>query len=179
MKRVIVKCHLLNRFDLLQRLAEIELNFGATYWQHDRVYVPRNYQKHSNFPRLTLRTEVRQANQPAKYNLILHRHIEDSGVDIVESTPIVDYSAAANILLQLGFAPHSEFSRQRRELSFDQNTQFYLDIIENLPNEYVKIETTLEKNEKVSVVRQDLVDTLSTLGQDPKNIISESYADLL
>ena len=87
MKKVILKCKLQNRDSFEDKLSEIDLDFGAIYWQHDRIYVPRSYKPNSNFPRLVMRTEMKAVDEPAEYYFILKRHIEDSGVDIVEETP--------------------------------------------------------------------------------------------
>ena len=46
--------------------------------------------------------------------MILRRHIEDSDVDIVESTVVKDYVDAVNILYQLGFKNIAETSKRRQ-----------------------------------------------------------------
>ena len=98
MKRSIVKMKLNSRSDFIATLGEINLEFSEPYWQHDRIYVPRNYKPHANFPRLIMRTEMRSVDKPAKYYFILKRHIEDSGVDIVEETIIKDYENIVRII---------------------------------------------------------------------------------
>ena len=103
MKKVIVKCKLANRDRFEDKLSDIDMDFSPIYWQHDRVYVPRGYKRGMNLPRLIMRTEMRAVDRPAKYSLILRRHIEDSGVDIVEETLVKDYSEMVSIILQLGF----------------------------------------------------------------------------
>ena len=75
MKKVILKCKLKNRDEFKQKLTDIDFNFSNTYWQHDRIYVPRNYKPHANFPRLIMRTEMHKVDKPAKYYFILKRHI--------------------------------------------------------------------------------------------------------
>jgi len=91
MRKVILKVKLSSRDKFEQKLSDIDLDFSGVYWQHDRIYVPRDYKKNSNYPRLIMRTEMRAVDKPPKYTLILRRHIEDSGVDIVEETPVTDY----------------------------------------------------------------------------------------
>ena len=100
MKTVILNCKLANRDNFEDKLSEIDLDFGAMYWQHDRIYVPRGYKRSMNLPRLVMRTEMKAVDEPPKYSLILKRHIEDSGVDIVETTPVEDYANTVNIILQ-------------------------------------------------------------------------------
>ena len=41
MKKVILKCKLANRDSFEDKLSEIDLDFGAIYWQHDRLRAPR------------------------------------------------------------------------------------------------------------------------------------------
>ena len=48
MKKVILKCKLSSRDRFEDKLAEIDLDFSAIYWQHDRVYAPRGYKKGMN-----------------------------------------------------------------------------------------------------------------------------------
>ena len=91
MKKVIVKCKLKDKKDFERKLHDIEMDFSPVYWLHDRVYVPRNYQGHANYPRLVLRTEMKAVDKPAKYILIMRRHIEDSGIDIINETVVKDY----------------------------------------------------------------------------------------
>ena len=91
MKKVIVKCKLSNHNAFIQRLSDIDLDFSPIIWQNDRIYVPRNYAKNSNYPRLVMRTEMKAVDRPATYYFILKRHIEDSGVDITEETIVSDY----------------------------------------------------------------------------------------
>ena len=43
MRKVIVKCKLKNRDEFERKLSDIDLDFSQVYWQHDRIYVPRNY----------------------------------------------------------------------------------------------------------------------------------------
>jgi len=177
MKKVIIKCKLRGRDAFEQKLSDIGLDFGPVYWQHDRVYVPRNYKKRGSFPRLIMRTEMKALDRPPRYELILRRHIEDSGVDIVNSTVIKDYTEAVNIIYQLGFEKKAEVSRQRQDLTLKGGTKLFIDNIEGTVGYYAKIEADLREDDKVGEVRDELRRTLEVLGE--KNFINETYADLL
>ena len=176
MKKVILKCKLENRERFEDKLSDIDLDFGAIYWQHDRVYVPRGYKPNSNFPRLVMRTELQAIDEPAKYYLILRRHIEDSGVDIVEKSPILDYSATVNIILQLGFKQAGEVSRRRQTLEMGEGTIIHLDMIDGKDETYAKIETVLNKDDSVEEVATDLTKTFETLGES--TIENKPYFEL-
>lgn len=176
MKKVIVKCKLKNHDDFEKKLSDINLDFSLSYWQHDRVYVPRNYKPRSNFPRLIMRTEMRAVDKPAKYSLILKRHIEDSGVDIAEETLIKDYEKMVNIILQLGFKPISEVSRRRQDLKMGEGNFIFLDKIENKSGYYAKIESNLVNNESAVSAKNDLRKTFEALGES--NFIESSYFEL-
>ena len=177
MKKVILKCKLKNRDRFEDKLSDIDLDFGAIYWQHDRVYVPRGYKRGTNLPRLVMRTEMKAVDEPPKYTLILKRHIEDSGVDIVETTPVEDYTNMVNIILQLGFKPVAEISRRRQDLMMGEGTKIYLDEIDNHPGEsYAKIESELTSTDSVFEAREDLRKTFATLGET--EIIESAYFEL-
>lgn len=176
MRKVILKCKLKNHDSFEKKLSDINLDFSPIYWQHDRVYVPRDYQKNSNFPRLIMRTEMKAVDRPAKYSLILRRHIEDSGVDIVEETTIKDYENTVNMILQLGFKPLAEVSRRRQDLNMGDGVDIYLDKVDNLPGYYAKIESVLDPNDSVTEARIDLEKTFQTLGED--NFINQPYAEI-
>lgn len=176
MKKVILKAKLKNRDDFEDKLSEIDLDFSAIYWQHDRIYLPRNYKKNSNYPRLVMRTEMKAVDKPAKYYLILKRHIEDSGVDIVEKTEIKDYETVVNIILQLGFRPTAEVSRRRQDLKMGEGTFIYLDKIENLSGYYAKIESVLTDQDSAVDARLDLQKTFQTLGET--TFVDKPYAEL-
>lgn len=177
MKKVIVKCKLENRDKFEDKLNDINLDFGAIYWQHDRVYVPRGYKRGMNLPRLVMRTEMHAVDEPPKYSLILKRHIEDSGVDIVEVTPVEDYANTVNIILQLGFKPVAEVSRRRQELSMGEGTNIYLDEIDGHPGEaFAKIESELVATDSTAEAKEDLKKTLQTL--DETNILESAYFEL-
>ena len=179
MKRVIVKCKLKSPQEFERKLNEIEMNFGPVYWLHDRVYVPRNYQRHISYPRLILRTEMRAVDKPAKYVMILRRHVEDSGVDIMNRTVVENYAEAANIIMQLGFKPQAEISYQRREIVMSEGTVMYLDKIEGMDGYFAKLEADLdEEKDKVSDVMEDLERTFKVLGQDKSTLVRDAYAEL-
>ncbi len=176
MKKVILKCKLKNRDEFEQKLSEIDLDFSSIYWQHDRIYVPRNYKPNSNFPRLIMRTEMKSVDRPAQYFFILKRHIEDSGVDIVEETEVDDYEKLVNIILQLGFKPMAEVSRRRQSLKMSEGNYIYLDKVDNLQGYYAKIESTLVDKDSVFEARQDLEKTFHTLGES--NFTDKAYFEL-
>lgn len=177
MKKVILKCKLDNRDNFEDKLSEIDLDFGMMYWQHDRIYVPRGYKRGMNLPRLVMRTEMKAVDEPPKYSLILKRHIEDSGVDIVETTPVEDYANTVNIILQLGFKPAAEVSRRRQELMMGEGTKIYLDEIDGRPGEaYAKIESDLTSTDSIIEAREDLKKTFATLGET--SIVESAYFEL-
>ncbi len=176
MKKVILKAKLKSRDGFEDKLSEIDLDFSSIYWQHDRVYVPKNYQPHANFPRLVMRTEIKAVDKPAKYYFILKRHIEDSGVDIVETTEVKDYEKLVNIILQLGFKLSKEVSRRRQTLIMGEGTKIHLDKIDALSGYYAKIESELGPNDSVAEARTDLEKTFETLGET--NFAASAYFEL-
>ena len=176
MKKVIIKCRLNNRDNFEDKLSEIDMDFGAVYWQHDRVYTPRGYQPRSNFPRLVMRTELKAIDEKPEYYLILRRHIEDSGIDIIEKTPVNDYATTVNIILQLGFRQAGEVSRRRQELKMGEGTYIYLDKIDGKNGYYAKIESNLAAEDSVTAAREDLKKTFETLGES--NFVDKTYFEL-
>lgn len=176
MKRAIIKCKLSNHNEFVKKLSDIDLSFTPVYWQHDRIYVPRGYKPKSNYPRLIMRTEMKAVDKPAKYFFILRRHIEDSGVDIIEETNIKDYEKTVNIIFQLGLKPIAEVSRRRQELKMDDNNYIYLDKVDNLPGYYAKIESNLDPSDSIVEARQDLQKTFQTLGES--NFVDSAYFEL-
>lgn len=176
MKKVILKCKLTSRDKFEEKLSDIDLDFSSIYWQHDRVYVPRGYKRGMNLPRLVMRTEMKAVDKPPKYSLILRRHIEDSGVDVVEETPIKDYGNTVNIILQLGFKPAGEVSRRRQELKMGEGTYIYLDKIDGKNGYYAKIESNLAANDSVAAAKSDLQKTFETLGES--NFVEAAYFEL-
>lgn len=177
MKKVILKCKLSSRDKFENKLSDIDLDFGAIYWQHDRIYVPRGYKKGMNLPRLVMRTTMSAIDEPPKYSLILRRHIEDSRVDIIEETPVTDYVNMVNIIFQLGFKQAGEISRRRQDLDMGEGTMIYLDEIDGRDGEvYAKIESTLTPDDSVTEAREDLKKTFETLGET--NFIESTYFEL-
>ena len=176
MRKIILKAKLSSKDKFEQKLSDIDLDFSQIYWQHDRIYVPREYKKNANFPRLIMRTEMRSVDKPAKYYMILRRHIEDSGIDIVEETVIKDYEKTVNIILQLGFKPMAEVSRRRQDIMMDENNVIYLDKVDNLPGYYAKIESNLDENDSVAEAKLDLERTFKTLGE--ANFVNQPYSEI-
>ena len=165
MKKAILKCRLKDRDNFEQKLEDINLEFGPIYWQHDRVYVPRGYKKGMNYPRLVMRTTMLAVDEKPTYNLILRRHIEDSGTDVVEETPVNDYATTVNIILQLGFKPAGEVSRRRQELEMGEGTKIYLDEIDGKDATYAKMESILVDGDSILEAKNDLKKTFETLGE--------------
>lgn len=176
MKKIIVKCRLHGKDDFRQKLSEIGLEFGEIYYLHDRIYIPREYQRGANYPRLDMRTLMTAVDKKPKYLMILKRHIEDSGVDIIDQTEIKDYSEAVNIIHQLGFKKVSEVSRQRQELKMSELT-IYLDKVENLPGYYAKMEAPLLEGESSQAVREDFEKTFAIFGQ--KDFTRQTFTELM
>ena len=176
MKKVIVKCKLSSKEAFEKKLSDINLDFSGVHWQHDRIYVPREYRKNANYPRLIMRTDMQVVDRPAKYSFILKRHIEDSGTDMMEETVIKDYEKLVNIILQLGFKPFAEVSRRRQYLSMGEGVFIYLDKIDNLPGYYAKIEANLTPEDYVAEAKNDLKSTFRTLGET--NFIESPYYEL-
>jgi len=177
MKKLVIKSQLVDRTDFEQRAAGIGLEFSPTIWQHERIYVPNDYRPNMNHPRMILRTEVRQTNQPANYTMFLKRHIEDSGIDIVHATPVGDYTETTAIIHQLGFRKAAEVSRQRQELVLDERTVIYLDIVEGLAGSFLKIEAELAEGAAVETLRREIFRTLDLFGQE--TFVMQTYADLM
>jgi adenylate cyclase class IV len=176
MKKAIIKCKLKNRDTFENKLSDIDLDFGPIYWQHDRIYVPRGYKKNMNYPRLVMRTTMRAVDEKPEYKLILRRHIEDSGVDIIEETPVADYATTVNIIMQLGFNPAGEVSRRRQELEMGEGTMIYLDEIEGKDGVFAKIESVIVDGDSIIDAKNDLKKTFETLGE--KDIIESAYFEL-
>ena len=179
MKRVTVKVQVNDLAELEKRMKEISLELEPTLYQHDRVYVPRGYKRGANLPRLIMRTEMSSVDKPAIYKLILKRHIEDSGIEITDRSVVRDYTEIVNIIHQLGFVLGTEVSRRRRRIKLSDTSRIYLDIVDKLEKPYLKIETSIEENEKVSEVMDDLKRTLKLFHLDKQPISQESYFEML
>lgn len=177
MKKIILKCKLADRDDFEQKLSDIDMDFGPVYWQYDRVFVPRGYKPHANYPRLVMRTEMRAVDRPPRYEFIMKRHVEDSQVDIVDATVVRDYSETVKIIQQLGFKLQAEVSRRRQEITMESGTKLYLDKVEGVDGYFAKIEDVLSEGDKVAEVREALLGTLRSLGQE--DIHPEGYYEIL
>ena len=177
MKKVVAKMKLKSREDFENRLTTLGMDFGAVYWQHDRVYVPRSFRRGGGYPRLIMRTEIKAVDRPAKYSIILKRHIEDANVEIVDETKVLDYTEAVNIILQLGFKQIAEISRRRQDIKMGEGTTMYLDKIEGVQNYYAKIEAELNEKDSAEMLRNEVMKTFESL--DEKNEVPETYSEIL
>ena len=176
MKKVIVKCRVHNRDRFEKRLEGVDLEFSPVYWQHDRVYVPRGYKGRSNFPRLIMRTEIHAVGDPPVYLLSLRRHIEDSGIDVVENASITDYGGMVNIILQMGFKQVGEISRRREEIRLSKTTMLYLDTLDSDESTFAKIESILDDKTSPQAEKSELISTLRSFGET--DIIESTYFEL-
>lgn len=177
MKKLIVKSALQDLAMLEELLGNIGMEFSSVVWQHERIYVPHDFRSGMNLPRMMLRTEVVATNQPANYYLLLKRHIEDSGVDWINVTPIGNYTEASGMVHQLGFRKMAEMSRQRRALWIEEKTVMYLDKVEGLDDYYLKLEAEVGDNDSVEAVWRDLLSLLAMIGQE--SFTMQTYAELL
>ena len=179
MRKVVAKLKLGNKSEFVRMLSEIGMDFGGVYYEHDRVYLPRGYKRGANFPRLIVRTEMTAVDKPAKYYLILRRHIEDSGVDVVNMTSVGDYTEAVRIAHQLGFEGQVEVSRQRQELVMGESVKIYLDKVEGLMGYFAKIESVVDEGESVSSAKEDLMKTFEVLGEKRERAVEKTYAEIV
>ena len=177
MKKVVVKMRLKSREDFENQLTALGMDFGPVYWQHDRVYVPRSYRRGGGYPRMIMRTEMKAVDRPAKYSMVLKRHIEDANVEIADETVVKDYTEAANIILQLGFRQVAEVSRRRQEIKMGEGTMMYLDKVEGVPNYYAKIEAELGERDSAEMQRKEILKTFESLEQSSE--VAQTYAELL
>ena len=173
MKKIIVKAKLKNREDFEEKLNEAGLDFSPLYWQYDRIFVPRGYRRGMNYPRITMRTEMKAIDKPARYYVIFRRHIEDSGVDIENKTVVKDYVEMAEIFQQLGMEKAKEVSKRRQEIKLKNSIMLYLDKVEGANGYYAKIEAELLDNEKVSEKYDEIIKTLRDFGAE--NIVIKAY----
>ena len=177
MKKSIVKMKLTSRTDFVTTLGEIKFNFTEPYWQHDRIFVPKNFDRDKSQPRLSLRTQIRDTKNPS-YALILRRHFSKPTLDIVNATPVKDYTEAAHILYQLGYELKYEVSRRREELSMGESIKIYIDKIDNLSGYYAKIESVLDDRDDPEEAYADLVETFKVLNVKG-NPVGMTYGELL
>ena len=179
MKKSIVKIKLNSRADFVSALEEIDFKFSHPYWQHDRIFVPKNYSRDKSLPRLSLRTIVKDPKKDATYALVLRRHYDDKKIDIVNSVIVKDYTEAAHIVYQLGYQLVSEISRRREELDMGSSIKIYIDKIDNLPGYYAKIESDLDDKDDSLAVRDDLTSTFKVLGIKRSTPVDQTYGELL
>lgn len=177
MKKVVVKMKLKSREAFEAKLGEMGMDFAPIYWQHDRVFVPRNYRRGGGYPRLIMRTEMKAVDKPAKYTMILKRHIEDANVEIFDETKVADYTEAANIILQLGFRQEAEVSRRRQEIEMGEGTKIFLDKIEGVNGYFAKIEAELDEKGSASTLRDEILKTFESL--DERSEIAGTYAEIV
>ena len=178
MKKVIVKTKLHNRSNLMAVLNEIGYQFEPSYWQNDRVFVPRNYDRMQNSPRLSLRTVVRRDGKTI-YALVMRQHFAKDGIDVINRTVVEDYAEAAHIIYSLGYTLRADISRRREELQMGESVKLYIDSIDGLDGYYLKIESVLNEKEDPVAARQDLIDTFGVLELRGARPIELTYGELL
>lgn len=177
MRLVVVKAKLKNKIDFLKSLADIDLEFGDIYYQHDRIFLPRGYEPSKDLPKMTIQTNILNVGKKPVYKMIFKRHVEDQGIDIVHSTEITDYTESAYMMHQLGFELNIEVAKQRQELTMAGGAKMYIDKIDGLGN-FVRIEMMAEDNDSVSAIKEDLEKVLQVLGIKESQIVEESYGEL-
>lgn len=177
MKKVVMKVKVKGRDEFEEKISQLGYDFGPLYWQHDRVYVPRGYKRARNLPRFILRTEMNAIDRPAKYYLILKRHIEDSGIEIENVSLIKDYTEVVEMVMQLGFTLEAEVSRKRQEARISENEKIFLDKIEGVNGVFAKFERTIFEDEKVVEARNEIFGLFERI--DERNIVEKSYAEIL
>lgn len=179
MKKTIVKMKLPSRIDFVAALEEINFKFSEPYWQHDRIFVPRSFDRERSQPRLSLRTIIKNPEKSAIYALALRRHFADKHLDLVNATQLKDYTEAAHILYQLGFTLKYEVSRRREALEMGDTIKIYIDKIDNLPGYYAKIESDLSDSDDPEEAYDDLIETFRVLKVKDSNLVTSSYGELL
>ena len=178
MKKVIVKTKLYNRQNLLMVLNEIGFDFEPSYWQNDRIFVPKNYNRDNGSPRLSLRTVVRRDGKTI-YALVMRQHLAKNGLDIINRTVVEDYAEAAHIIYSLGYVLRADISRRREELQMGESVKLYIDNIDGLDGYYLKIETVLGEKEDAAAARQDLIETFKVLELRNASPVALTYGELL
>lgn len=176
MKRVVLKSPVADYAAMIERMAEIGSEFGPAVWQQERIYLPADFKPRNNQPRLVVRTEVVNPEEPANYYLFLKRHIEDSGIDYVHQTTIGDPVAMEEIAHQLGYRKVAELNRQRQSVLLDDYTVLHLDTVEGMSTSWLKIEQEIVSDLPVSVVQAGLFQTLRLLGLS--TFVLQTYAEL-
>ncbi len=179
MKKSIVKMKLTSRADFISTLEEINFKFSDPYWQHDRIFVPRGYDRDQSLPRLCLRTVVKNPNKDAIYSLILRRHFAEKKIDVVNSITFKDYTEAAHILYQLGYTLKAEVARRREELDMGNTIKIYIDKIDNIPGYFAKIESDLADGDDPIAAREDLIETFRVLNVKKGEPIDKTYGEIV
>lgn len=179
MKRIVVKAKLLDKTEFITTLSDINMDFSAPYWQHDRIFTPKGFTRNKNLPRLSLRTIIKDQEKPAIYALVLRRHIANKGIDVVNYTTIKDYTETAHILHQLGFELKYEIGRERQELTMGEGLKVYLDRIDDLPGYYAKIESNITNDTEAKESREDLIQTFQVLKVPRTQITDHTFGELL
>ncbi len=177
MKKTIVKMRLGTRAEFVNTLERINLRFSEPYWQHDRIFVPREYSREYSLPRISLRTVVYTPDEDAIYSLVLRRHINNRNLDYYNSTLVSDYTEAAHMLYQLGYELKAEFSRRRQELAISETVRAYIDQIDNVNGYFAKFESDLGDNDDPEAAHDDLVKTFAVLGVEGEPI-QETYGEI-
>ena len=167
MKKIIVKAEVRDVDKLENRLMNLGYDFDPMYWQHSRIFVPRNYEEHNNFARMILRMDVKAVDRPARYSLICKRHLEKSKIDLVYETLVSSYAEAANILLQMGLIIQSEVSRTRQEVVLENGITIYLD----------QIEAVLENESEAEEIRNRIEVLMMDLNILPDLVVKDTYGE--
>lgn len=123
-----------------------------------------------------MRTEMHAIDDPPTYLLSLRRHIEDSGIDIIEDVSITDYQGMVNVIMQLGFKQFGEVSRRREEIKISDNVMLYLDTLDSDDSIYAKIESVLSEHTPAALEKNELINTLRSFGET--DIIESTYFEL-
>ena len=177
MKKIIVKAEVKDVDKLENRLMNLGYDFDPMYWQHSRIFVPRNYEEHNNFARMMLRMDVKAVDRPARYTLICKRHLKKSKIDLVHETLVSSYAEAANILLQMGLIIQSEVSRTRQEVVLENGITIYLDQIEHGRKSYIKFEAVLENESEAEEIRNRIEVLMLDLNILPDLVIKDTYGE--
>ena len=173
MKLVIVKAKITDKIDLLKRISDTGHQFGGVVFQNDRVFLPRGHKVNRNLPKLMIRTEIIDPKRKPWYQLIQKRHIDVENVDLVHTTPVLNYTETAHIVQQLGFELRAEVIRNRQKLQIE-DTIIYLDDVDELGS-YIKIEREVKKGQDIETVRKELWEVLKVFGVDESQAELDTY----
>lgn len=173
MKLVIVKAKITDKIDVLKKISDTGHQFGKVVFQNDRIFLPRGYQVSRNLPKMMIRTEIIDPKRKPWYQMIQKRHIDTENVDLVHSTPVLNYTEAAHIVQQLGFELKVEVIRNRQKLQIE-DTVIYLDDVDELGS-YIKIEREAKKGQDIEKVREELWDVLRVFGVDESQAEPDTY----